>query len=58
MRVLLLDAPQAMFDERRRLGLDGRDEMWDGVLHVVPPPGGPHMEFGAASSSSGLSAAV
>jgi Uma2 family endonuclease len=47
MRVLMLDAPQAMLDERRRLGLDVRDEMWDGVLHVVPPPGGPHMEFGA-----------
>jgi hypothetical protein len=22
-----------MLDERRRLGLDVRDEMWDGVLH-------------------------
>lgn len=38
----MLDAPQAMLDERRRLGLDGRDEMWDGVLHVVPPPSGAH----------------
>ncbi|MGQ0625549.1 MAG: Uma2 family endonuclease [Sporichthyaceae bacterium] len=38
MRVLILDAPQAMLDERRRLGLDGRDEMWDGVVHMVPPP--------------------
>ncbi|MEQ3551723.1 Uma2 family endonuclease [Pseudonocardia nematodicida] len=42
MKVLMLDPPQAMLDERRRLGLDGRDEMWDGVLHMVPPPGGPH----------------
>lgn len=40
--MLMLDAPQAMLDERRRLGLDGRDEMWDGVLHVVPPPSGAH----------------
>ena len=24
--------------ERRRLGLDNRDEMWKRVLHVVPPP--------------------
>ena len=31
MRVLMLDAPQAMLDERRRLGQDGRDEMWDAV---------------------------
>lgn len=38
----MLEIPQTMLDERRRLGLDVRDEMWDGVLHVVPPPGGPH----------------
>jgi Uma2 family endonuclease len=47
MRVLMLDAPQAMLDERRRLGHDVRDEMWDGVLHMVPPPGGAHQHFGA-----------
>ncbi|OLT22911.1 hypothetical protein BJF78_32800 [Pseudonocardia sp. CNS-139] len=47
MRVLMLDAPQALLDERRRLGHDVRDEMWDGVLHMVPPPGGPHQQFGA-----------
>jgi hypothetical protein len=34
----MLDAPQAMLDERRRPGHDVRDEMWDGVLHMVPPP--------------------
>jgi Uma2 family endonuclease len=45
MRAVLLDVPEAMLDERRRLGLDGRDEMWDGVLHMVPPAGGPHQEF-------------
>ena len=42
MRVVWMEPPEALLDERRRLGLDGRDEMWDGVLHVVPPPGGPH----------------
>lgn len=42
MRVVMLEAPQALLEERRRLGLDGHDEMWDGVLHVVPPAGGPH----------------
>lgn len=46
MRAVLLEAPQAMLDERRRLGLDRRDEMWDGELHVVPPAGGPHQRFG------------
>jgi Uma2 family endonuclease len=42
VRVMWMDAPEALLDERRRRGLDVRDEMWDGVLHVVPPPGGPH----------------
>lgn len=42
MRVVMLEAPRALLDERRRLGLDGHDEMWEGVLHVVPPAGGPH----------------
>jgi len=41
----MLDAPKDMLDERRRLGLDGRDEMWNGVLHVVPPAGGPHQRL-------------
>jgi Uma2 family endonuclease len=45
MRVLMLDAPQALIDERRRLGHDVRDEMWDGVLHMVPPPGGEHQRL-------------
>lgn len=38
MRALILDVDERMIAERRRLGLDGRDEMWKGVLHVVPPP--------------------
>lgn len=41
----MLEIPQKMLDERRRHGLDVRDEMWDGVLHVVPPPGGPHQRL-------------
>jgi Uma2 family endonuclease len=48
MRVLMMEAPKGMLDERRRLGLDGRDEMWDGVLHVVPPAGGPHQRLSGA----------
>lgn len=47
MKVLILDAPESMLDERRRMGLDGLDEMWSGVLHMVPPPGGPHQRMGA-----------
>jgi hypothetical protein len=36
MRVLLLDPDPAFLEERRRLRLDRRDEVWDGVYHVVP----------------------
>lgn len=42
-----MDVPEAMLAERRRLGLDGRDEMWDGVVHVVPPAGGRDQRFGS-----------
>jgi Uma2 family endonuclease len=44
MRAVLLEVPESMLNERRRLGLDGHDEVWNGVLHMVPPPGGPHQE--------------
>ncbi|HET9253937.1 MAG TPA: Uma2 family endonuclease [Pseudonocardiaceae bacterium] len=36
MRAVLLEVPESMLAERRRLGLDGRDEVWDSVLHMVP----------------------
>jgi len=38
MRVVFLEAPEQLLAERCRLGLDGRDEMWEGELHMVPPP--------------------
>ncbi len=31
---------------RSARGLDRFDEVWDGVLHVVPPPSGPHQRLG------------
>ena len=37
MRALVLEPDPRWIEERRRLGLDQRDEVWDGVLHVVPP---------------------
>lgn len=40
MRAVLLEVPEGMLAERCQLGLDGRDEVWDGVLYMVPPPGG------------------
>jgi Uma2 family endonuclease len=42
MRAVMLEAPQSLIEERRRLGLDGLDEMWEGVLHMVPPPSQEH----------------
>ena len=31
-------------EDRRRHGLDARDEVWDGVLHVVPPHAFAHQD--------------
>jgi Uma2 family endonuclease len=46
MPTLVMDPAPVEIDElierRRRLGLDHRDEMWDGVLHMNPPPTGEH----------------
>jgi Uma2 family endonuclease len=46
MRAVLVDAPESLLEERARLGLDLRDEMWDGVLHMVPPAGSMHQRLG------------
>lgn len=35
--------PESMLEERRRLGHDRFDEVWEGVLHMVPPASLPHM---------------
>lgn len=44
-RAVLLEVPQGLLEERRRKGLDVWDEVWDGVLHMVPPPSGVHQRF-------------
>lgn len=46
MRGVLLNVPEDLLAERRRNGADRWDEMWEGVLHLVPPPSGWHQEFG------------
>jgi Uma2 family endonuclease len=33
---------EQLLEERRRMGLDKRDEVWAGVLHMVPPPASRH----------------
>ena len=40
--VLVPPLDQQLLAERRRLGHDRFDEMWEGVLHMVPPPSSRH----------------
>jgi Uma2 family endonuclease len=46
MPTLVLDPPphelEAMLERRRRSGLHRLDEVWGGVLHMVPAPSGEH----------------
>jgi Uma2 family endonuclease len=46
MRAVVLDPPTAglepVLERRRRSGLDRLDEVWEGVLHMVPAPSGRH----------------
>lgn len=49
MPTLLLDPPpaelRALLERRRKLGQDGKDEVWEGVLHVVPAPSHRHADI-------------
>jgi Uma2 family endonuclease len=51
MRTLLPDPlpsnVQELLERRRRLKLDRHDEVWEGLLHVVPAPSGEHSTLGA-----------
>lgn len=38
MRAVLVNAPDSLLEERRRLGLDKQDECWNGEWHLVHPP--------------------
>jgi Uma2 family endonuclease len=46
---LVLDPPppelRALLERRRRAGLDRLDEVWDGVLHMIPAPSGAHADI-------------
>ena len=44
----MLEVPQALLDERRARGADRWDEMWEGELHMVPPPSEQHQAIGTA----------
>ncbi|HTA97896.1 MAG TPA: Uma2 family endonuclease [Solirubrobacteraceae bacterium] len=49
MHTLINDPPsaelQALLERRRRLGQDGMDEVWEGVLHMVPAPAHKHADL-------------
>jgi Uma2 family endonuclease len=47
MRAVPLEADEAWLEQRARLGHDHLDELWEGVLHVVPPPGLVYQEIGS-----------
>ena len=44
----MLDVPQELLDSRRQAGADRWDEIWDGELHMVPPPSWEHQEVAIA----------
>ena len=41
----MLEVPQHILDERRISGAEQWDEVWEGVLHMVPPPNVEHQDF-------------
>ncbi|HEX6986206.1 MAG TPA: Uma2 family endonuclease [Planctomycetaceae bacterium] len=45
MRGILLEVPEHLLAARRASGADRWDEMWDGVLHMNPPPNLDHQKF-------------
>ncbi len=45
MRVLWLEPDHGWLERRRREGLDRFDEVWEGILHVVPQPSSDHQRF-------------
>ena len=42
MRAIWIQPDPSYLAERARLGLDKKDEVWDGVLHMVSPPASRH----------------
>ena len=45
MKAIMLEISEAELERRHRLGLDRFDEMWEGVLHLVPAPGTEHQRM-------------
>jgi hypothetical protein len=45
MKAVVLKVPEHWLEERRRMGGDRCDEVWEGVLHMVPAPSSAHQRF-------------
>lgn len=45
MRGVLIEVPPSLLAERRLTGADRFDEMWEGELHMVPPPSEEHQRI-------------
>ncbi len=43
---MLLEVPSELLAERARQGVDVFDEMWEGELHMAPPPSAEHQRIG------------
>ena len=43
--VVIIDPSPSVIAERERLGLDGRDEVWDGEYHMVPAASNEHQRL-------------
>src|SRR6266498_4007453 len=46
MRAVVQEVPEHWLEERARKGWDRFDEVWEGVLHMVPPPSLLHQTLG------------
>lgn len=46
VRAVMVEVPAELLEQRRKAGVDRWDEMWEGVLHMVPPPSARHQRFG------------
>lgn len=47
MRAVIVNVQDSVLAERRRTGADLFDEMWEGVLHMVPAPSAAHQRLNA-----------
>lgn len=47
VKAVMLEVDPKLLEQRRRSGADLWDEMWEGVLHMVPPPAERHQLLGA-----------